>query len=104
MRSCASSSSPHSPSTTAVGTGPSGWPNASPNECAGSVLITSVRNPASAQRSAVAAAVVVLPTPPLPVKSRTLMASRGRGRLDVGLQLAQRVVHDLRLGPALHER
>ena len=35
--------------------------------CAGSVEITIVRMPAAAQRRAVAAATLVLPTPPLPV-------------------------------------
>jgi hypothetical protein len=45
-------------------------PNASASECAGSVESTIVRRPASAQRSAVAADVVVFPTPPLPVKRR----------------------------------
>ena len=39
---------------------------ASPRECAGSVLTTSVRIPASLKRTAQLAAVVVLPTPPLP--------------------------------------
>ena len=37
------------------------------SECAGSVLSTTVRRPAAAQRRAVAAATDVLPTPPLPV-------------------------------------
>ena len=35
--------------------------------CAGSVESTTVRRPAAAQRRAVAAATLVLPTPPLPV-------------------------------------
>src|SRR5438093_3744899 len=43
----------------------------SPSECAGSVLMTTVRYPAAAQRTAVAAATDVLPTPPLPVKRTT---------------------------------
>src|SRR5438552_14892629 len=43
----------------------------SASECAGSVDITSVRLPAFAERTAVAAATVVLPTPPLPVKRMT---------------------------------
>ena len=45
--------------------------NESPSECAGSVLITTVRSPDRAARTAVAAATVVLPTPPFPVNSRT---------------------------------
>ena len=48
----------------------SGTSNESASECAGSVLMTSVRCPAAAARTAVAAATVVLPTPPLPVNSR----------------------------------
>eukprot|EP00962_Isochrysis_galbana_P040104 scaffold14498_cov121-Isochrysis_galbana.AAC.1 len=40
--------------------------SASPRECAGSVDMMSVRSPASAQRTAIALDVVVLPTPPLP--------------------------------------
>ncbi len=47
-----------------------GTSNESASECAGSVLMTSVRCPAAAERTAVAAATVVLPTPPLPVNSR----------------------------------
>src|SRR5438552_3659204 len=43
----------------------------SASECAGSVDITSVRLPAFAERTAVAAATVVLPTPPLPVNRMT---------------------------------
>src|SRR3546814_5646464 len=48
-------------------------------------------------------AVVVLPTPPLPVKSRTLVTRRARSRLHVVPQLAQRGVDDLALGAALDE-
>mmetsp|Transcript_69097 Transcript_69097/g.114852 ORF Transcript_69097/g.114852 Transcript_69097/m.114852 type:complete len:369 (-) Transcript_69097:12-1118(-) len=40
--------------------------NASPSECAGSVLTISVRRPLSAQRVAMALDVEVLPTPPFP--------------------------------------
>ena len=43
----------------------------SASECAGSVDITNVRSPALAARTAVAAATVVLPTPPLPVNRMT---------------------------------
>ena len=71
MRSCASSCWPQRSSATGAGSGPSGTSKASASECAGSVDSTIVRRPASAQRTAVAAAVVVLPTPPLPVKRRT---------------------------------
>jgi hypothetical protein len=45
----------------------------SPRLCAASVLMTNVLWPSSAARVAVAAAIVVLPTPPLPVKSITLI-------------------------------
>src|SRR3546814_3371927 len=72
-------------------------------ECAGAVDSTTVRSPAWAQLRAVAAAVVVLPTPPLPVKSRTLVTRRARSRLHVVPQLAQRGVDDLALGAALDE-
>ena len=50
--------------------------NASASEWAGSVEHTTVRSPASAARSAVAAATVVLPTPPLPVNRRIRRGSR----------------------------
>ncbi len=43
--------------------------SASPNECAGSVLSTRVRNPSSANLIAIAALVLVLPTPPFPPTS-----------------------------------
>ena len=58
---------PQSRSPIATGSAPSGWPNTSDRLCAGSVLSTTVRRPAAAQRRAVAAATDVLPTPPLPV-------------------------------------
>src|SRR3712207_8116777 len=45
--------------------------SASASECAGSVDSTSVLRPAAAAAAAVAADAVVLPTPPLPVNSRT---------------------------------
>ena len=50
-----------------VGSAPSGTSKESASECAMSVEITSVRCPRSAARSAVAAATLVFPTPPLPV-------------------------------------
>ena len=81
IRSWASSCWPQSPSTTGVGVDARSRSNASASECAGSVDSTIVRAPRSAQCSAVAAAVVVLPTPPFPVKSSTLMA---RLRFDRG--------------------
>ena len=73
IRSWASSCWPQSPSTTGVGVDARSMSNASDSECAGSVESTIVRAPRSAHCSAVAAAVVVLPTPPFPVKSSTLM-------------------------------
>src|SRR5436305_8365715 len=78
----------------------SGTSKASASEWAGSVDSTTVRSPSSAQRSAVAAAVVVLPTPPLPVKSRTRVTASA---LAASLQLVERRGHDLALGPALDE-
>ena len=45
--------------------------NASASEWAGSVLMMRVRWPARAARIAVAAATVVLPTPPFPVNKMT---------------------------------
>ena len=76
-----------------VGASPRGTSKASASEWAGSVETTRVRWPAAAQRTAVAAATVVLPTPPLPVNSRirtprsVVVAGAGRA-LDAGLQLA----------------
>src|SRR4051794_4350036 len=80
---------------------PSGRSNTSANEWAGSVDRTRVRCPASAQASAVAAATVVLPTPPLPVNSRILIlrTSSAHPRLEV----LERGADDATLGPALHE-
>src|SRR3989454_4086934 len=62
----------HKLSPTFVASVPSSMSKESPSECAGSVLMTTVRYPAAAQRTAVAAATDVLPTPPLPVKRTTL--------------------------------
>src|SRR3954447_10759827 len=78
-----------------------GTSNASPSEWAGSVESTTVRRPASAQRRAVAAAVVVFPTPPLPVKSRIRVT--GGSWLQVAAQLAEGGVDHLVLRAALHE-
>ncbi len=58
---------PQRPSPTGVGSLPSGVPSESERLWAGSVESTTVRRPAAAQRRAVAAATLVLPTPPLPV-------------------------------------
>ena len=66
--SCWPCSEPPANPSTGVGWSPSGTSNASASECAGSVEQTIVRSPDSAARTAVAAATVVLPTPPLPVK------------------------------------
>ena len=49
------------------GSGPSSCSSESPRLCAGSVERTIVRRPRAAQLRAVAAATLVLPTPPLPV-------------------------------------
>ena len=46
---------------------PTGRSKLSPRLCAASVLMTRVRWPRRAARRAVAAATLVLPTPPLPV-------------------------------------
>src|SRR5439155_12412184 len=70
----------HKFSPTFVASVPSSMSKESPSECAGSVLMTTVRYPAAAQRTAVAAATDVLPTPPLPVKRTTLTGEvYGRG-------------------------
>ena len=50
-----------------TGSGPSSASSESERLCAGSVESTTVRRPGAAQRRAVAAATLVLPTPPLPV-------------------------------------
>src|SRR3712207_4449524 len=62
-----SSSCAHTPVAISFGSGPMGASKASESECAGSVLITSTFFPLPAALSAVAAATLVLPTPPLPV-------------------------------------
>src|SRR3954466_13209670 len=80
---------------------PSGRSNTSASECAGSVDSTSVRRPASAHASAVAAATVVLPTPPLPVNSRILIGSPSPA--DPRLEILQRGADDAAFGSTLHE-
>lgn len=78
--------------------------NESPRECAGSVEMTIVRAPASAQRRAVAAATDVLPTPPLPVNRSTRNVTRLRDQaLDAGLEIIECCPEDFRLGAALLE-
>ncbi len=69
-----------------------------------------VRRPDSAARSAVAAATVVLPTPPLPVKSRIRMSAeasrlglRDSEPFDRLLQLFERSAHDHAGGAALDQ-
>src|SRR5919197_882332 len=76
--------SAHRFSATSRGSAPSSTSKESPSECAGSVDITSVRWPSEAARAAVAAATVVLPTPPLPVNSRIRTRAPGRGGTDPG--------------------
>src|SRR4029450_2585700 len=80
--------------------------NESPSECAGSVLMISVRFPDPAARTAVAAATVVFPTPPFPVENRTPMPASltrasprrvqklGSAELDAPLQALERVLDD----------
>ncbi len=58
---------PHRLGATSVGSPPSSSSSESDSEWAGSVDSTTVFRPAAAQRRAVAAATLVLPTPPLPV-------------------------------------
>src|SRR5688572_9734814 len=109
-RSCESSCWPNRLGTTSTGSGPSSTSNASASEWAGSVDSTIVRRPSSAHRSAVAAAVVVLPTPPLPVKSSTREdpvtagpPRPGTSDLAASLQLVEGGRHDLALRPTLDE-
>src|ERR1700730_18211653 len=77
-----SGSCAHSDGATCVGSGPSGRSRLSASECARSVLRTSVRYPSSAARTAVAAAIDVLPTPPLPVYTMMRMPSDTRANAD----------------------
>ena len=72
----------HSSGATSVGSGPSGRSRLSASECARSVLRTSVRCPSSAARTAVAAAIDVLPTPPLPVYTMMRIPSDTRATDD----------------------
>ncbi len=82
-RSCASICSAHRFGASWTGCEPISTSNESASEWAGSVLMTMVRWPAAAALAAVAAATVVLPTPPFPVNSRTRIRpslARGQGR------------------------
>jgi hypothetical protein len=67
ISSWACTSWPNRFAATWVGSAPSGASSESDRLCAGSVESTTVRRPAAAQLRAVAAATLVLPTPPLPV-------------------------------------
>jgi hypothetical protein len=67
ISSCACTSWPNRFGAAWVGSAPSSASSESDRLCAGSVESTTVRSPAAAQRRAVAAATLVLPTPPLPV-------------------------------------
>jgi hypothetical protein len=51
-------------------------PSESEVECAGSLETSNTFSPQSASHNAVAAEVVVLPTPPFPPKSRSLAITR----------------------------
>ena len=67
ISSWACTSCPNRFGPTSVGRPPSSASSESDSEWAGSVESTTVRSPAAAQRRALAAATLVLPTPPLPV-------------------------------------
>ena len=78
------------PPGTARARSPSGAPKTSPSECAGSIESSSTRRAPSraARSSAVAAAQVDLPTPPLPPKrsQRTPPSRRSAGRVSFRLK------------------
>src|SRR5687768_16812145 len=76
-----------------------GTPSASASECAASVESTRVLEPDAAASAAVPAARVDLPTPPLPVKRRTLKDSGQR--LDALLEPLERGVDEDLLALAL---
>src|SRR6266511_1323383 len=94
--------SAHRRSLTWRGAAPSSTSSESASEWAGSVDITSVRWP---RLAALAAATVVLPTPPLPVNRRMRTLAPGGGlpgrrpgsllRLDTPLQVPESRAHDL---------
>ena len=73
--------------STCVGTGPRVTSRESEVECAGSLETKRTRRPASASQTAVAADVVVLPTPPFPPKSnnRDMVTGRSLGCLNPSL-------------------
>ena len=66
-------SRPNKPSTPSIGVGsePISTPSESEVECAGSLDTNKTRSPESASHTAVAAEVVVLPTPPLPPNNKS---------------------------------
>ena len=66
-------SSPNKPSTPSIGVGsePISTPSESEVECAGSLDTSKTRRPESASHTAVAAEVVVLPTPPFPPNNKS---------------------------------
>src|SRR5918992_6386057 len=90
ISSWACTSWPQSRSPHSVGVLPSSISSESDRLWAGSVDSTTVRSPAAAQRRAVAAATLVLPTPPLPVYRIVRGAMRGadpRGKLPRRMHL-----------------
>src|SRR5205823_14258783 len=80
---------------TCVASVPSSTSNESPRECAGSVLMTTVRYPAAAHRTAVAAATDVLPTPPFPVNKTTRTGRILRSGCFPALPRSHHLVHVL---------
>src|SRR5689334_4610006 len=86
-----------------VGSDPSGRSKASASEWAGSVDRIRVRAPRSAHAIAVAAATVVFPTPPFPVKRRMRSLKAVRSSFDPGLELAEGGTDDAALGASLDE-
>src|SRR5262249_26970575 len=88
--------------------GGTGTPSTSPSECAWSVDTTNTRCPEEASRTAVAAARVDLPTPPLPTK-RLIPAGVGARNsvdslsLDSFLQVLQSGVGQPALGLAFEQ-
>ena len=71
-------SRPNKPSTPSIGVGsvPMSTPKESDVECAGSLETMRTFSPESANQTAVAAEVVVLPTPPLPPNNSSLAITR----------------------------
>src|SRR5690606_39536336 len=96
MSTCA----PYRKPSTSEGSSCNGCPTASEREWAGSVDTISVLRPRRASHAAVAAARVVLPTPPFPVNSRMRTLASA---LDPSFELSQRRVHDHFLGLAAQQ-